>query len=718
MTQPPNDIYEFGECRLEGAERLFYRAGKHVPLTPKVFDTLLLLVRSGGRLVRKDELLRSLWPDTVVEEANLARNIWTLRRALADGEGDRSYIETIPKIGYRFVAPVRLVTSVTDVAPAGAPVHDAGGARPVPERAVPEAPPPARRSRPMMAAGLAIAGLAAAGLAAYWSRPPRAQAREQVEPAFSVLTDGRQDDVGASWTHDGRIQFSRFSGDGRGETWLMEADGSNPRRRNAAIKSLLIGRWSPDGRQVLFSKEDDPGVVYLADANGGNEIRLPFQPGNFDWSPDGSRFVYQSRPAGANSIISLYTIETGVTAVLSRHPAGDADPSFSPDGTRIAFTSWRDGNAEIYVMQADGSNVRRMTNHPAFDNFPVFSPDGTQLAFQSNREEEQVEIYLLNVDGERAPVRLTRSETRSGLVPGCWSRDGTRMLVYTNQTGHDQIAVIPVDPYPVRPLIADANADLGIPRVAANGRQLLYEARLADRSVELRLTDLQTQRTRRLYRTEPGYSVDRLLAPAWAPDDSLIAFSPKVDGNSDVFTMRPDGTDLRNLTRNPLLESTPAFTADGRAIVFSRDEFGRAQLYLMDRNGGNERRVTRADGYEMHPAVSPDGRSLAFAGDRASRGLDILLLDLANPARETVLVARRQHDVLPAFSPDGRHVAFVANSDGNAEIYLTAADGTGLVRLTRNGAEDTAPQFTSDGQRLVFSSRRGGRAAIYELRLR
>jgi Tol biopolymer transport system component len=74
-----------------------------------------------------------------------------------------------------------------------------------------------------------------------------------------------------------------------------------------------------------------------------------------------------------------------------------ADPSFSNDGTQIAFTSWRDGNPEIYVMRADGSNVRRVTSHPAFDNYPVFSPDGTQVAFQSNREDEHVEVYLQNL---------------------------------------------------------------------------------------------------------------------------------------------------------------------------------------------------------------------------------------------------------------------------------------------------------------------------------
>src|SRR5262249_13809499 len=107
MASRFNHLYEFGEFRLDPAERLLLRDGKPVPLTPKAFETLLALIQRGGRLVEKDELMKQVWSDASVEEANLARNIWTLRKALKDGEGDHRYIETVPKLGYRFVAPVR-----------------------------------------------------------------------------------------------------------------------------------------------------------------------------------------------------------------------------------------------------------------------------------------------------------------------------------------------------------------------------------------------------------------------------------------------------------------------------------------------------------------------------------------------------------------------------------------------------------------------------------
>src|ERR1700730_523770 len=98
------EIYEFGPFRLEPVERKLLRGNEAVALTPKAFDTLHLLVRNSGHLLEKDELIRMLWPDSFVEEGNLANNIFLLRKALGQ---DPEYIETVPKKGYRFVGAVR-----------------------------------------------------------------------------------------------------------------------------------------------------------------------------------------------------------------------------------------------------------------------------------------------------------------------------------------------------------------------------------------------------------------------------------------------------------------------------------------------------------------------------------------------------------------------------------------------------------------------------------
>ena len=109
MSRPVKHFYEFGPFRLDPAERRLLRAGRPVPLRPKVFDILLALVERRGHLVEKDELLRAVWPDQFVEEGNLNKNVSTLRQALGESPASRRYIETVPKHGYRFVSAVREV---------------------------------------------------------------------------------------------------------------------------------------------------------------------------------------------------------------------------------------------------------------------------------------------------------------------------------------------------------------------------------------------------------------------------------------------------------------------------------------------------------------------------------------------------------------------------------------------------------------------------------
>src|SRR5947209_83131 len=106
MSKEAGEILEFGGFRLDSREALLTRFGKPVPLAPKVFDLLVYLASNGGRLVEKEELLRALWPDTFVEEANLTVNIAALRRALGSQPDGQPWIETIPKRGYRFLAGV------------------------------------------------------------------------------------------------------------------------------------------------------------------------------------------------------------------------------------------------------------------------------------------------------------------------------------------------------------------------------------------------------------------------------------------------------------------------------------------------------------------------------------------------------------------------------------------------------------------------------------
>src|SRR5262245_56697725 len=109
MNQRPRPTYQFGLFRMDVGEHSLLREGQPVPLAPKVFDLLEVLVRNRGRLVEKEELLKEDWPDSFVEEGNLNRNVSILRKVLGEDSVEETYIETVPKRGYRFVARVKAI---------------------------------------------------------------------------------------------------------------------------------------------------------------------------------------------------------------------------------------------------------------------------------------------------------------------------------------------------------------------------------------------------------------------------------------------------------------------------------------------------------------------------------------------------------------------------------------------------------------------------------
>src|SRR5690242_9604072 len=129
MFWPDNHLYEFGPFVLDAHSRILLKDGVTVRLTPKAFDTLLVLIQHGAQVVDKEQLLKEVWPDTFVEEGSLSRNIHELRKALGDDSSEPRYIETIPKRGYRFLAPLKI--SALDVAAEPEPVPAPVG--PVPQ---------------------------------------------------------------------------------------------------------------------------------------------------------------------------------------------------------------------------------------------------------------------------------------------------------------------------------------------------------------------------------------------------------------------------------------------------------------------------------------------------------------------------------------------------------------------------------------------------------
>jgi Tol biopolymer transport system component len=539
---------------------------------------------------------------------------------------------------------------------------------------------------------------------------------EPIDPHAPVrLTDNPNDDTGPQWMRDGRIRFSRVYSDHRSETWIMNADGSDQTLvKNPEGKRIVS--WSPDEQKVIFFKLDDPSKYYLSNQDGTGEVLLPAHGG--EWSADSKMLVYMQRIAGDDLDIFTYNVETGKVQNLTNNPALDADPSFSADGKQIAFDSDRDGNQEIYLMNVDGSGLRRLTFNTAVDTHPAFSPDGTQIIFTSNRDSEDADVYSMNADGSNQIKLVGWDRSNETAGPGAWSPDGTRIAFFSDRNGgHDDIYTVSAETIRPNLILSDAEHDLIAPSYSPDGQKIVYTMELANKSGELRIYDPRSNESSLVKKTELPNTL-----PRWSPDGQRIAFYDRVEGNSEIFSVKPDGSDLRRLTTDPSIDAEPAWSPDGDKIVFETGRgapLGKPQLYVMNSDGTDQHPLTPRKGWEGNASWAPDGTSVVFTCDREdSPGnlLDICEID-ADGMNERHVLFHRDEDTYPVISPDGKRIVFVASSDGNSELYVMNRDGSGLIRLTRDPAEDDFPQWSPDGSKIIFCSNRGGKFAIYEITL-
>jgi Tol biopolymer transport system component len=258
----------------------------------------------------------------------------------------------------------------------------------------------------------------------------RFQPAGTVDQAVAVAADGSGYRVVAfvlgwglnagTWSPDGsRVTYIKALTSHFGSTAIYTAtpEGTDETRLVTGTPSLdggahdLFPVWSPTGEEIAFlSDRTVPSApafeshLFIAQVGVSGSLQLsPAEVTGFDWSPDGRRFVTSQGggvPFGEAFFSNLYLVdrESGASTRLSQQDNVDGGALWSPEGTRLAFTSVRDGNVEIYVMNDDGTGVLRLTEHPAEDWVGNWSPDGTRLAFQTNRDGNW-EIYTVNVDG-------------------------------------------------------------------------------------------------------------------------------------------------------------------------------------------------------------------------------------------------------------------------------------------------------------------------------
>lgn len=482
---------------------------------------------------------------------------------------------------------------------------------------------------------------------------------------------------------------------GRSNIYLMNADGSNVQAITNLSNTDVDLRvydpaWSPDGTKLVyvasFMGETSSLVVVNADGSGtraivgaGSEVADPA------WSPDGTRIAYVGREGFFNPEegvrFYLFVINadgSGKTRVATdpltfnsfAYPPDASGPSWSYDGTRLAFVSTRDGNAEIYTVSPSGGAVTRLTNNPAADTLPTwFGNHG--IAFTSTRGGAR-DVYVMYPGGP-----LISGEP---LIFGITGNAG-------NNYDADWRSLTPAAPSNVSASrIAFVRAD----RSNADNADI-YTAN-PDGTNEVNVTN----------------SPQKELYPAWSPDGTMIAYIRRPD--KMLFVMNADGTNVRELTSISDVAVKPSWSPDGRRIAFIGGSDLAYTLAVVNVDGTGRRRIMPLDATYHEIAWSPDGTRIAYVLDRASAFFDpaIHVVNLDGTGHR-ILSTGNNRDRHPAWSPDGSKLAFTSTRDNdNAEVYVMNADGLNQTRLTNNAATDNWPTWSPDGQTIIFSSDRDG----------
>jgi TolB protein len=332
-------------------------------------------------------------------------------------------------------------------------------------------------------------------------------------------------------------------------------------------------------------------------------------------------------------------------------------PQWSQDGKRIAFTSDRDGDPEIYVMNADGTSPRRLTHTPGRDAHPFFSRDGRRIVFQSPRANGvDTNIYVMNSDGANV-VQLTNLKGFAG-VP-VYSPDEKLIVFQWRETNNFE---------------DNSKWRICLMNTDGSGFRVIT----------------------------PGLANDQV--PNWSRDGKRLLFYSDRTGKDQLYTMKPDGTDVRRVFASEFNDNAAFWSRDNRKISFTSDRDGKRELYVMDADGKNVRRLTNTRATERLGVWSPDATKIAFSSDGDGpahiyvTNLDgskvVCLTDSKADVKSVLLVSLIGERQVALIDPTTQAVlAKLPSPQGPHEINLSP-DGA-LAYVSDSGAGPNTPRGNS-----------------------
>ncbi len=664
MLLQKNGIYRFGQYTLHIEKALLKREEDVVLLPPKIFDLLVLLVKSGEGVASKEELLRSLWPDINVEETNLSQSVFILRRKLGKTPAGEEYVQSVPRKGYRLTVPVEEITSVPSQAGVDAPSL-------VTEQSpfITERPGGLRKSDLFSLACVLIFPLTLAGI--YLQERP---------------------------AHLSTLSYTQITRD------CMDKRGS-AHGRGGPVATLVT-----DGTRIYFT-QGAAGETKIGEvsASGGDTATIPVafaMTQVLDFSPARSELLIGGYTAPASS----HRLWAMAVPGGAPHPIGEieaSDAAWSPDGSEIAFTK----DHALYRALSDGSGVTRIANLPGVGWRPRWSPnaDRIRLTIVDDRSKDQ-SLWEVRIDGSGLHPLLSDWNPPSTECCGDWSKDGKTFVFQATRDGKSEIWSMP-ETTRLRDVLrldspqklTSAPGDLLTPKLAADG-STLYVLGQQLRGELVRYVPQEHQFLPYL----GGRSFDFI---EFSRDGKWIAYVAYPEGT--LWRSRPDGREKLQLTFSPMKVLLPHWSPDGREIVFHGRHVGLPDRdYTVPASGGVPTPVL--DDSVMTLDWLPDGRSFLYSDFPffGKKPEDTGIHIVEPMTRHASTIPQSKGMVNPVGSPDGRYIA-ASTAAGSKETMLFDTRTRAWSKLVESRG---IPRWSHDSQWL-FYFRVGDEPAIMKIRI-
>ncbi len=620
---PPSPV-RFGLFQLDLRSGELRKAGLRIGLQEQSLQALTLLLERPGDLVTREQLRQRLWPGGTFVDFDHGVNavIHRLRDALGDSAETPRFIETIPRRGYRFIAPVD--TGVTD---RNVQLEPGGESRPM--GTVAGQPGSAARARgqhvailtwPAVLVALTISAAVPFYVLRLWSSrgaPARAMPMTSLpgqkhDPSFSP--DGSQ--IVFVW--DG------VNGDNDDIYIKVIGAGGGPRRLTTNPAPDRNPVWSPDGRDIAFARSSNERIeIFVTPAPGGPERKIASLDPTLEmtagpsWSPNG-RLLALADKAGPQATPSIFvvSIENLERRRLTSPPGealGDSGPAISPDGHSVAFNRISPAGG-LYVVSMNGGEPRRLTLEPDWRvERLAWTPNGRELVFSSSGGAPGTGSSLWRVSASGGTPERLAFAGEDAANPAMSLR-GDR-LAYEQRSYDANIwkLEVPTSAHPGRPpakWIASSRSEAG-PQVSPDGSKIAFQS---DRTGSFEIWICEAAGSNLVQLT--SFDGPVVGAPRWSPDGRHIAFDVLAKGQSDIYVLDVDGGLPRRVTSGTSEESVPSWSKDGRWIYFASNRTGRLEVWKLPAAGGPAVQVTTRGGFA--PFESNDGKFVYY-----TKGIDI-----------------------------------------------------------------------------------------------